>query len=590
MEAFFKKYQRIFFVVVAIGMLVGLPLREKREPETRPLNELATIVPTEVRRVEIELVDQHIRRYTLQYRDGSTRVYTAPVEMVSPFLERARQAGIPLVVEQESIWAKAGKLLRDLFLPIALLLFFGRDVWGKRFRPLPDAERPKITFAHVGGYETVKGELQVLVAQLRNPGRVLALGGRPPRGILLSGPPGTGKTLLARALAGEAGVPFFSVSGSQFGQMWLGLGAKHVRDLFEAAKRAAPCIIFIDEVDAVGGHRSSEGPEDARGHSEDRRTLNELLTQMDGFSGRADVIVVAATNDPDALDKALLRPGRFDRKIEMVLPDRATRLAILQANVANQRVPLERDVDLSDLARRTPGFSGADLENLLNEAVLFAANAGDERVSQAQFLQALDRLTMGLRSSRAMSKEERHGVAVHEAGHAIVARYVPDARPIDKLTIVSHGNALGMLVHDVGDQSWSRTRKALIAELAVLLGGRLAEEHFLGFNAVSNGAADDLTRVADLAYDMAFSWGFTSDEAELVPIPRALLANEIMDDATVSGFCGQRDALIKEAKALAQTAIQDHAEEHKRLAEALLDRETLTGPEIERLLAGTTPK
>ncbi len=579
-------------LAVAVLALGVLRYRQAPAPENRPLNELAAMAPSEVRRVEIEIVDEHTRRYHVHRRDGSVREYTAPVEMVSAFLTRAEQAGIPLVVEHKSIWKQFVGAIDTLF-TLLILAFFTKDYWGKRFSPLTKGERPKTTFADIGGYPDVKAELGVLVAQLRNPGKVHELGGRPPRGVLLSGVPGTGKTHLARALAGEASVPFFQVSGSGFVQMFAGLGAKRVRDLFAAAKRAAPCIIFIDEIDAIGRKRDTGGS----GSSEDLQTINELLAAMDGFEPNSGVIVIGATNNPDSLDPALLRPGRFDRKVQMILPDLEGRLAILRTIATSRKLRLEANVDLAVFARCTSGFSGAALDNLLNEATLLAASAGDNSVTRHHLDQAFDRITMGLRSSLVMGEVKRRAVAIHEAGHAIVARYVPGAPAIGKLTVVPHGEALGMLVHEVGEESFMSTRRELMARLAVLLGGRIAEEHVLGMDEVSNSASNDLEQATRLAYEMAFRWGFTprtstQDGASHTTVSRSVLSDEADDDETIARFSRNMEALIQEARAMAEGAIRVHEADHRYLVHALLERETLTSQEIDALLedapAGST--
>jgi cell division protease FtsH len=458
--------------------------------------------------------------------------------------------------------------------------------FGKSRARLMTENAVKITFKDVAGIEEAKEEVAEIIEFLKDPKKFTRLGGRIPKGVLLVGAPGSGKTLLARAIAGEAGVPFFSISGSDFVEMFVGVGAARVRDLFIQAKKNSPCIIFIDEIDAVGRHR---GAGLGGGHDEREQTLNQLLVEMDGFEANEGVILIAATNRPDVLDPALLRPGRFDRQVVVPIPDLKGREAILK--VHTRKVPLSSTVDLTVLARSTPGFSGADLENLVNEAALLAARVNREAVSMEDFEQAKDKVLMGSeRKSMILSEQERSTTAYHEAGHTLVAHLVPGTDPIHKVTIIPRGRALGLTQQLPLDDRHTYPKDYLLGTLAVLLGGRAAEE--LIFNQYTTGAGNDLERATELARKMVCNWGMSE---ELGPITfgkreeHVFLGREISHPKDFSEETARTiDAAIKTlvlgSYDRAKDLLTAHRNELQALAQALLEKETLDGREIQALL------
>lgn len=416
-----------------------------------------------------------------------------------------------------SIWEQLLVASFPILLFIGVFIFFMRQMQGgsggrggpmsfaKSKARLLGEDQIKTTFADVAGVDEAKEEVQELVDYLMDPSRFQRLGGRIPRGVLMAGPPGTGKTLLAKAIAGEAKVPFFSISGSDFVEMFVGVGASRVRDMFEQAKKQSPCIIFIDEIDAVGRHR---GGGHGGGHDEREQTLNQLLVEMDGFEGNEGVIVIAATNRPDVLDKALLRPGRFDRQVFVGLPDIRGREQILKVHM--RKVPMDDQVEASIIARGTPGFSGADLANLVNEAALFAARANRRLVTMEEFEKARDKILMGTeRKSMVMSEKEKENTAYHEAGHAIVGRLVPEHDPVHKVSIIPRGRALGVTQFLPEEDKYSLSKRAIESQLCSLFGGRIAEEMTLGFEGVTTGASNDIERATDLARNMVTKWGLS---------------------------------------------------------------------------------
>ncbi len=479
---------------------------------------------------------------------------------------------------------------------VGIWIFFMRQMqagggkamsFGKSRARLMTENTVKVTFNDVAGIEEAKDELVEIIEFLKDPKKFTRLGGRIPKGVLLVGAPGTGKTLLARAIAGEAGVPFFSISGSDFVEMFVGVGAARVRDLFIQGKKSAPCIIFIDEIDAVGRHR---GAGLGGGHDEREQTLNQLLVEMDGFEANEGVILIAATNRPDVLDPALLRPGRFDRQVVVPVPDLKGREAILQ--VHTRRTPLADSVDLSILARSTPGFSGADLENLVNEAALFAARRGNEMVAMDDFEQAKDKVLMGSeRKSLIMSERERTNTAYHEAGHTLVAKLIPGTDPIHKVTIIPRGRALGLTQQLPIDERHTYPKEYLVATLTVLLGGRAAEE--LQFQHFTTGAGNDLERATELARKMVCNWGMSD---ELGPVTFGKREEHIFlgrEFAQSKDFSEDTARLIDTAiKNLIQGAYNDakglltsHRGQLQALAQALLEKETLDTAGIDRILA-----
>ena len=459
--------------------------------------------------------------------------------------------------------------------------------FGKSRARLHSSQQKKVTFKDVAGVEEAKEELQEIIEFLREPQKFQKLGGRIPKGVLLIGPPGTGKTLLARAIAGEANVPFFSISGSDFVEMFVGVGASRVRDLFEQGKKNAPCIVFIDEIDAVGRHR---GAGLGGGHDEREQTLNQLLVEMDGFESNEGVILVAATNRPDVLDPALLRPGRFDRRVVVGRPDVKGREQILK--VHTKKVPLGDDVDLSVVARGTPGFAGADLANLVNEAALVAARQNRKVVTQFDFELAKDKVIMGVeRKSMMLSEEEKRNTAFHEAGHALVAVLTPDADPLHKVTIIPRGMALGLTQQLPLDDKHSYNTDYLNAQIAILMAGRIAEEIFL--KQITTGAGNDIERATDLARRMVCEWGMSElgpmsfgKKEEQIFLGREIAQHRDYSEETAIRIDEQVRKLVDTGYTRARRLIEDQHDAMVRIAEALLEREVLDGAEVKRLING----
>jgi len=464
--------------------------------------------------------------------------------------------------------------------------------FGKSRARLMGEKTTKVTFDDVAGIDEAKQELQEIVDFLKDPQKFQRLGGKIPKGVLLVGPPGTGKTLLARAIAGEAEVPFFSISGSDFVEMFVGVGASRVRDMFEQAKKSSPCIVFIDEIDAVGRHR---GAGLGGGNDEREQTLNQLLVEMDGFEENQGVILVAATNRPDILDPALLRPGRFDRQVVVSNPDVTGREKILKVHM--KKVPLSPDVDARIIARGTPGFSGADLANLVNEAALMAARKGKLAVSMHDFDQAKDKVLMGAeRRSMIMSEEERRNTAYHEGGHAIVAYYTPGSDPIYKATIIPRGRALGMVQHLPEGDRISVSRNELFARLKVLTGGRIAEEMIFGHDNVTAGASNDIKVATDIAFRMITEWGMSSrlgfqtygSQQGEVFLGYSTGQNKTFSEATSKIIDEEVRTILDDCYAAAKKLLEEKIDKLHILAKAMLDRETLSGDEIRILLEGGT--
>src|SRR6516225_478517 len=460
--------------------------------------------------------------------------------------------------------------------------------FGKSRARLHSSQQKKVTFKDVAGVEEAKEELQEIIEFLREPQKFQKLGGRIPKGVLLIGPPGTGKTLLARAIAGEANVPFFSISGSDFVEMFVGVGASRVRDLFEQGKKNAPCIIFIDEIDAVGRHR---GAGLGGGHDEREQTLNALLVEMDGFESNEGVILIAATNRPDVLDPALLRPGRFDRRIVVARPDVKGREEILR--VHTRKKPLADDVDLSIIARGTPGFSGADLENLANEAALWAARQNRKLVTMADFEMAKDKVLMGVeRKSMILSDEEKKNTAYHEAGHALVAAMTPGADPVHKVTIIPRGMALGLTMQLPTDDKHSYTKDHLEGMLAVLMGGRTAEEIFLGH--ITTGAGNDIERATDIPRNMVCEWGMSElgplafgKKEEAIFLGREIAQHRDFSEATAVDIDKEVKRIVSSAYDKAHNLLETNRDTLDRIAQALLEREVLDANEVKMLIEGT---
>jgi len=466
--------------------------------------------------------------------------------------------------------------------------------FGKSRARLLGEDQVGITFADVAGVEEAKEELVEIVEFLMDPAKFQRLGGKIPKGVLLVGLPGTGKTLLARAIAGEAKVPFYTISGSDFVEMFVGVGASRVRDMFEQAKKCAPCIIFIDEIDAVGRHR---GAGLGGGHDEREQTLNQLLVEMDGFEGNEGVIVIAATNRPDVLDPALLRPGRFDRQVVVPLPDIRGREQILKVHM--RKVPIGDDVNALIIARGTPGFSGADLANLVNEAALFAARANTRTVRMENFEKAKDKIMMGTeRRSMVMSEEEKRLTAYHEAGHAIVGLSVPDHDPVYKVTIIPRGRALGVTMFLPEDDRYSVSKQRLNSQITSLFGGRIAEELIFGTEAVTTGAANDIERATDLARNMVTKWGLSerlgpltySEEEGEVFLGRSVTQHKVVSDVTAHAIDEEIRKIVDSNYEHATRILKDKLDTLHMMADALMKFETIDDKQIAEIMEGREPR
>ncbi len=517
-----------------------------------------------------------------------------------------RENSVPFNVEADVGRNNVASVLLSL-LPIVLIVAFvffmmrqmqgggtrGAMSFGKSRARLLTEKHGRVTFDDVAGVDEAKEELQEIVEFLQDPSKFQRLGGKIPKGALLVGPPGTGKTLLARAVAGEAGVPFFTISGSDFVEMFVGVGASRVRDMFEQAKRSAPCIIFIDEIDAVG---RSRGAGLGGGNDEREQTLNQLLVEMDGFDANEGIIIVAATNRPDVLDPALLRPGRFDRQVTVGNPDIIGREKILRVHMRN--VPLAKDVETKTIARGTPGFSGADLANLVNEAALLAARRGKRVVAMAEFEDAKDKVLMGPeRRSMVMSEKEKELTAWHEAGHAIVAMKVPSADPVHKATIIPRGRALGMVMQLPEDDKLSMSKVEMTSRLAIIMGGRVAEELKFGLDNVTAGAASDIQQATRLARAMITRWGYSdiigpvdygSDQGDVF-LGQQLMQSSHISEETSRKIEEEVRKLIEQGKDDARRVMTEHRADWEAVALGLLEYETLSGEEIANLIKGTPP-
>ena len=509
--------------------------------------------------------------------------------------------------EEPSIWWQLLVASFPILIIIAVFMLFMRQMQGgaggrggpmafaKSKARLLSEDQIKTTFADVAGVDEAKEDVSELVEFLRDPSKFQRLGGRIPRGILMVGSPGTGKTLLAKAIAGEAKVPFFSISGSDFVEMFVGVGASRVRDMFEQAKKQAPCIIFIDEIDAVGRHR---GAGLGGGHDEREQTLNQLLVEMDGFEPNDGIIVIAATNRPDVLDKALLRPGRFDRQVVVPLPDIRGREQILMVHM--RRVPLSDDVDPAIIARGTPGFSGADLENIVNEAALFAARAGKRLVMMDEFEKAKDKIMMGTeRKTMVMSEKEKRNTAYHEAGHAIVGRSLPEHDMLYKVTIVPRGRALGVTMFLPEEDRYSLSRQCVLSQITSLFGGRIAEELINGKEGVTTGAANDIERATQLARNMVTKWGlseelgpimYDEDDGEVFLGMSAGMKPKPVSGATAEAIDAEVRRIVDQCYESAKGILVEHEDKLHSMAEALIEYETLTPDQIDDIMAGAKPR
>jgi len=543
---------------------------------------------------EVTITAQEVRG---KEKDGSPFHTTAPVNYPDMIKDlRGKDVSINIRDVTNGSWPTWLLNLAPLILLAALWFFMIRQMqtggnkalsFGKSRARLLSMQQKKVTFKDVAGVDEAKEELREIIEFLREAQKFQKLGGRIPKGVLLVGPPGTGKTLLARAVAGEANVPFFSISGSDFVEMFVGVGASRVRDLFEQGKKNAPCIIFIDEIDAVGRHR---GAGLGGGHDEREQTLNQLLVEMDGFESNEGVILMAATNRPDVLDPALLRPGRFDRRVVVNRPDVRGRQEILA--VHTRKIPLAEDVDLAVLARGTPGFSGADLANMVNEAALSAARQNRKAVLQYDFELAKDKVLMGVeRKSMILSDEEKKVTAFHEAGHALIAVKMPHSDPVHKVTIIPRGMALGVTMQLPIDDKHNYTKEYLETEIAILMGGRLAEELFL--NQMSTGAGNDIERATELARKMVCEWGMSSlgpltfgKKEEQIFLGREIAQHRDYSEDTAIKIDLEVRRLIDDGYSTAKQMLADNREVLTRIANALLEREVLDANEIRMLVEG----
>jgi cell division protease FtsH len=588
-----SKNLALWLVLVLIFLFLFNIFKQQhgRDPEVIFSDFIAAVDRGEVQEVTIQ--GHNIQG---KYRNGERFKTFAPNDPDLVKTLRDKKIKIAAKPEDESPWYMV--LLVNWFpmlLLIGVWIFFMRQMqvgggkamsFGKSRAKLLTENQHKVTFNDVAGVEEAKEELQEIIAFLKDPKKFTRLGGRIPKGCILVGPPGTGKTLLARAIAGEAGVPFFSISGSDFVEMFVGVGASRVRDLFVQGKKNAPCIIFIDEIDAVGRHR---GAGLGGGHDEREQTLNQLLVEMDGFEANEGVILIAATNRPDVLDPALLRPGRFDRRVVVPRPDVKGREGILA--VHTRRVPLASDVDVSVLARGTPGFAGADLENLVNEAALQAARNNKEKVDMNDFELAKDKVMMGSeRRSMIISEEEKRNTAFHEAGHTLVAKLLPGTDPVHKVTIIPRGMALGLTQQLPIDEKHTYPKEYLLNNLAILFGGRVAEE--LVLNHMTTGAGNDIERATELARKMVCEWGMSEKlgpmtfgkKEEQIFLGRDFTQQQDYSESTAVEIDAEVRRIIQASYQRAKELLHSNLHLLHKIAEKLLEKESLDGPEIDALV------
>ncbi len=551
-----------------------------------------------------EIKDATIKGDTVIASDAAKHQFATTLPQDSDILKQMEAHGVN--IQARSAQAPIWLILLQSLLPVALLvgfyIFFMRQMqgagkgamgFGKSKAKLLTENKNRKSFEDVAGVEEAKDELQEIVDFLKDPAKFQRLGGKIPKGALLVGPPGTGKTLLARAVAGEAGVPFFTISGSDFVEMFVGVGASRVRDMFEQAKKNAPCIIFIDEIDAVGRHR---GAGLGGGNDEREQTLNQLLVEMDGFEANEGIILIAATNRPDVLDPALLRPGRFDRQVVVPNPDVGGREKIIRVHMRN--VPLAADVNVKTLARGTPGFSGADLMNLVNEAALMAARRNRKMVQHRDFEDAKDKVMMGAeRKSMAMTEEEKKLTAYHEGGHAIVALTVPSTDPVHKATIIPRGRALGMVMQLPEGDRYSMRLQQMTSRLTILMGGRVAEELIFGKENITSGASSDIEQATKLAKAMVTKWGY-SEELGLVAygenndevfLGMSMGRSNAMSDETAKKIDAEVKRLVHAGYDESKRILTERMEDLHTLAKTLLEYETLSGDEIIKVLQGIMP-
>lgn len=594
----------LLWLVIAIVLMSVFNNFGGRQEQSNVLN--YSDFMTKMRQGEIRSVTLVGHNILGETKDSIKFKTFSPESNNTPLIGELLENKVTIIAKEE----EPPSLLLSIFLnfaPVLLLIgfwvFFMRQMqggaggkgamsFGKSKARMLSEDQNKVTFDDVAGIEEAKEEVSELVEFLREPAKFQKLGGRIPRGVMLTGNPGTGKTLLARAIAGEAKVPFFSIAGSDFVEMFVGVGASRVRDMFEQAKKHAPCIIFIDEIDAVGRQR---GAGLGGGHDEREQTLNQLLVEMDGFEGNEGVIVIAATNRPDVLDSALLRPGRFDRQVYVPLPDIRGRSLILKVHM--RKVPLADDVDSTILARGTPGFSGADLANLVNEAALFAARASKRLVDMDDFEKAKDKVIMGAeRRSIVMPEKERMNTAYHESGHTVVAEVLPNTDPVHKVTIIPRGRALGVTMQLPEEDRYSHDRKYLLSTISVLMGGRIAEEVFM--DQMTTGATNDFERATDLARNMVVRWGMSDvmgtrvygeNESEVF-LGRDVTTHKNLSDSTAQQVDDEIRRIIDEQYEIARKIIEDNREKIELMTQSLLEWETLDADQITDIMAGKKPQ
>jgi cell division protease FtsH len=582
------------WLVISLMMILLFNLFNKPKAQQERLNYSDFITSVEAGKVKSVVIQGNdvIGKYT----DGKEfRTYRPVDAMLSQKLLEKKVEVSARPEEEKFSWFSLFISWFPLILLVGVWIFFMRQMqsgggkamaFGKSRAKLLTEAQGKITFEDVAGIEEAKEELEEIIQFLKDPKKFTKLGGRIPKGVLLMGPPGTGKTLLARAIAGEAGVPFFSISGSDFVEMFVGVGASRVRDLFVQGKKSAPCIIFIDEIDAVGRHR---GAGLGGGHDEREQTLNQLLVEMDGFESNEGVILIAATNRPDVLDPALLRPGRFDRQVVVPRPDVKGREMILKVHA--KKTPLAPDVNLETVARGTPGFSGADLSNVVNEAALLAARRNKTVVEMIDFDDAKDKVLMGVeRRSMVISEEEKKNTAYHEAGHTLIAKLLPGADPVHKVSIIPRGRALGVTMQLPIEDKHSYSREALLDRIAVLMGGRAAEE--LIFNTTTTGAGNDIERATELARKMVCEWGMSEKlgpvtfgkKDEQIFLGREMATHKNYSEATAVEIDTEIRLIVDDNYARVRTLLTDKLDILHRLALELIEKENLTGAEVDEII------
>ena len=594
----------IVIIVVLLSVVQGLSGVSGQAPRPTDYSEfLADVRAGKVQRVEFD--GERINygsRPPLQY-------YTiSPETDNNTLIGILEDNSVTFTAQEPESQSLIGQLLISSF-PILLLIgvwiYFMRQMqgggggrgamsFGKSKARLLGEDQVGVSFADVAGIDEAKDEVSEIVEFLKDPSKFQRLGGKIPKGVLMVGPPGTGKTLLAKAIAGEAKVPFFTISGSDFVEMFVGVGASRVRDMFDQAKKQAPCIIFIDELDAVGRHR---GAGLGGGHDEREQTLNQMLVEMDGFEGSEGIIVIAATNRPDVLDPALLRPGRFDRQVVVPLPDIRGRELILKVHM--RKVPLDDDVQPSFIARGTPGFSGADLANLVNEAALFAARANKRVVSMEEFEKAKDKIMMGAeRRSMVMSEKEKLNTAYHEAGHAIVGYCVPDHDPVYKVTIIPRGRALGVTMYLPEEDKYSISKSSLESNISTLFGGRIAEEMTLGADHVTTGASNDIERATEIARNMVTKWGlserlgpltYSEDDGEVF-LGRSVTQHKQVSDVTVHTIDEEVRKIVDRNYERAESILSEHEDKLHVMAKALMKYETIDMEQVKDIMEGREPR